>query len=220
MWSWLHDSVHLWKLVKLHAKKKQNPANFAVSKFFKNCKHDFMVWICLQHRNSMFQMGVLPQPGSGEERTVWDGPRAAGRPGVGSGAGPHLKCQGGDRTLASGCCLLGFDSLRPSPDPSLQFLAANVPGGQCGQPCLPRPWPERTCDLDGPVRSLPWHFLCRRWGGRRSLFSMDLSCQDVTKAVRGHILCHLEEPRRKWPQVLRWGRPWLRPAGPAPSCSP
>lgn len=38
-------------------KKKKN-TNFAVSEFFKNCKHDFMVGICLQHRNSMSQMGA------------------------------------------------------------------------------------------------------------------------------------------------------------------
>lgn len=39
-------------------KKKKKNTNFAVSEFFKNCKHDFMVGICLQHRNSMSQMGA------------------------------------------------------------------------------------------------------------------------------------------------------------------
>lgn len=39
-------------------KKKKKNINFAVSEFFKNCKHDFMVGICLQHRNSMSQMGA------------------------------------------------------------------------------------------------------------------------------------------------------------------
>lgn len=156
--------------------------------------------------------GLLPQPR----------PRAAGRPGRGPELGPTLRVKAvGARPLASHL-LPARDSRRLSLDPSPSLVGSKCPShsGWSSQPCRPCPWPERTRDLAGPVRSLPWHFLCRRWRVGRSLFSMDLSCQDVTKAVSGHILSHWEEPRRKWPQALRWGRPWLRPTQLAPSCHP
>lgn len=44
-----------------------------------------------------------------------------------------------------------------------------------------------------------------------SLFFMDLSCQYVTRAVGGHILCRLEDPGGE-----DHGSAW---PGPAPSCS-
>lgn len=69
----------------------------------------------------------------------------------------------------------------------------------------------------GLFRSLPWHFTCRPWRERGSLFSVDVSCEGDKSRRRSHALSFgsvWEEARAH----QRQRRPGSSPGGPASSC--